>query len=226
MAKAQYGVIITELKGKVGGQVFQGGNVGKVLRNKGYTAGFSSSNRQGATSKLSANAKRWQTMSGANRATFNAIVASWPFIDKFGNTYTGSGYQVFMAYNNILNSLGLPSEVNAGGASSPTDPGTVVASGAAGPDLELNWGNAGGADDYVAVFCSPPLSAGQNNNHRRYKKVFTSDYNGVTGVSFGAEYITQYGQLVSGMIISVRWSFHNRNFPIASFGGSALVTVP
>jgi len=225
MCKVQYGAIITEMKGKIGGQVFQGGSVGKILRNKGYTPGLSSTARQGATAKLSANAKRWQTLSGANRATFNAIAASWPFVDKFGATYYGTGYQVYIAYQNILNSLGLANQANAGGVGSPTDPGTVLASSSAGPTLDLNWDNAGGASDYVSVFASAPLSAGQNNNHRRYKKVLSSDYNAITGVSFEAEYIAAFGQLVSGSIISVKWSFHKSTFPLAAFSGSALVTV-
>lgn len=225
MCKVQYGAIITEMKGKIGGQVFQGGSVGKILRNKGYTHGFSSAARQGATSVLSANAKRWQSLSGANRATFNAITASWPFTDKFGNTYYGTGYQVYVAYQNILISLGLPNQANAGGVSSPTDPGVVVASSSGGPTLDLNWDNAGNSSDYVSVFASAPLSAGQNNNYRRYKKVFSSDYNAITGVSFEAEYIAAFGQLVSGAIISVKWSFHKSTFPLAAYQGSALVTV-
>jgi len=112
-ASVKYGSIITEIKGKVGGQTYQGGTQGPVIRNSSKLtkadAGRSSKLTKadaGRTIQNRANfaqtSSAWRDLSDENRASWVAGAVNFPFKNKFGETYTGSGYQVFMSVNTSL----------------------------------------------------------------------------------------------------------------------------
>jgi len=112
MARVKYGAIVTDIKGKIGGTVFQGSKTGGVMKNN--TAAAKSAGNGGSTTKADAGrvtlpkrnmteiASTWKTLSAADRASWNLAAPNFPFIDKYGNAYTASGYQVYMSVNNNL----------------------------------------------------------------------------------------------------------------------------
>lgn len=225
MARVQYGVIVTELKGKIAGQVFQGGNVGYVLRNKGYTPGHSSPQRQQANRNLITNTTAWRLLSDAERAAWAAIVADWTFLDKFGNTYQGSGFQVYNSYNTTRISIGLSPLDTPLAVQSPTDPGEIVIVAEAMGALMVDWENAGGANDYITIFASPAISAGRNGNNVKLTKLFGGSINGLTNKDVYAEYAAIFGDLVLGSTIKVHAVFRDGRWPRNTFTQSVLSVV-
>lgn len=217
MARVQYGVIVTELKGKIAGQVFQGGNVGYVLRNKGYTSGISSPNRQSANRNMIAQTTSWRTLTDVQRASWNSGASTWPFVDKFGNTYTGSGFQVYTAFNSNLLSLGLPAVLTIPSAESPNNPGTVTAIMFDNGGIALEWENAGEAPDYILLFASPARSPGKNTNYVRYRKIAFENINGSVDFTTGSEYNSIWSPVVAGQTVVIKVTFANSNFPYYKF---------
>lgn len=213
MARVQYGSIVTELKGKVAGQVFQGGNVGFVLRNKGYTPGISSTKRQAANRNLVANTSTWRDLSDSDRAAWAAGAPNWLFTDKFGNTYVGSGFQMHNAYNSILLSLGLPTVSVPGVVAAPNDPGTAVIVCKSNGYSSVTWDNPGGTDDYIAVFASASQSAGRNINNVRFKRLYYLHIDGDDAINDYLSYIAAWGLPQLGSTVVFKVVYYNSTFP-------------
>lgn len=119
MALVKYGSLVTELKGKVGGQVFQGSMYGPILRNeyKGSTKrSYVSTEANMVISELAA---EWNELSNEQRQGWSDNAWMFPVLDKFGNTMVLDGYNCFVHLNFILAEFGetlienVPSE-NAG----------------------------------------------------------------------------------------------------------------
>lgn len=111
MASVKYGSIVTEIKGKVGGQTFQSNKAGFSLKNNGQNPKVSvrgwdlvSVTRK---SNFSSVTKLWSTLSDAERNAWNGLSGTWLFVNKFGDSYAASGYQIFCAANINRKLLGL-----------------------------------------------------------------------------------------------------------------------
>lgn len=106
MAVAKYGTIVTELKGRIGGNVFQGGYGSNVFKNKGDISKHKRNTAfVGKTSTkraiFSEVAQAWRGLTDIQRLGWNGAAASFPATNKFGDIYTPSGYQLFMQFNSV-----------------------------------------------------------------------------------------------------------------------------
>jgi hypothetical protein len=218
MARVQYGTIVTEIKGKNQGHVFQGGNVGFVLRSKGYTKGISSQQRSTANSIISLNASLWRKLSDAQRTLWNNLAPNWLFVNKFGQTYQGNGFQIFCAYNGYYNTIN-QAHVNVPGTpSAPPTLGPSTLTFSLATVLQWSDSNSGDAGDYVSFYASAPVSAGRNTNHARYKLLKNTPSDGSPDYDLTSEYEAMYGtphigQRVIIKQISLRTSYPYPYYP-------------
>lgn len=109
MASIKYGAITSEIKGNIGGTTFQGGRAGTIIK--------LSSGRTGKLTKadagrmfvpkvvIAAVAGLWRGLSQEERDTWTTGAVNYPALNKFGEPYTPSGYQVFMTLNTQLYNL-------------------------------------------------------------------------------------------------------------------------
>ena len=213
MASVKYGAIVTELKGSVAGQTFQGGNVGYILRTKGYTKGMGSDSKQLATRALSQVTQLWRALSASDQAAWNAISGAWTFVDRFGNTYSGSGYQVHNSYNANLISIGMSPVSTPGALAAPVDPGVLNVAVNSTTVFDVSWDNAGGAADNIVVFASPPLASRTNSNNIRLTKLTNAGISGDTATSVSGAYDFIYGGRNTGAFIKVRAIWRLATYP-------------
>ena len=213
MARVQYGALVTELKGSIAGSVFQGGNNSLVLRNKGYRKGTSSLLRTAANAGLIAQATRWRSLTAGQRATWEAMVANWPFIDSFGNSYIGTGYQVFNAYNSALVRMG-ELVVN-----TPSIPGVftplvgVDCGWALSSSYSVGFGGTTPNSQIINVFASAPMSPGRNTNNLKWKYV-SQENSQLTDESNGpGEYVNIFGLPPVGAQVAFRVDVRAVDFP-------------
>lgn len=146
MASVKYGVIVTEIKGKSGGQVFQAGKQGFTIKNKpsknnvkqaaplygtkstqvlwfgcmanGIGVEPCEIEEDGShkaddesliqTRLMAMLAGSWRGLDPAQRDAWNAAAPSFPFHNKFGDSYTASGYQVYCSLNLNLSKINEP----------------------------------------------------------------------------------------------------------------------
>lgn len=202
MAVAKYGVIITELKGKIQGTVFQGGNTATIMRNLGYRKGTSSLRRSQAVNNIGYLSALWKDVSGAQKAAWTTAATQWVFYDKFGTAYYGNGYQVWLAYNAARRSLGLAVEYTPNVPVTPTD--TVFDNVILDLSAEFNvfYTQPGVTGDYMQIWASPPMSPGVNDNNKRFKLMGSYNADGFSIFDIKADYIAAYGTpIVSQKII-------------------------
>lgn len=108
MAVVQYGTLVTEIKGKVGGNVFQRCGQSLSLRVKGGKRQSNGNRTLTAKNQMALLASEWRSLSGAEYATWKDNAASYPAVDRYGNTIVLSPYQLFVQLNRVLQIIGEP----------------------------------------------------------------------------------------------------------------------
>lgn len=204
-ASVKFSALMTGIKGKVGGSVFQGSKTGFTLKNKPsgnfvkvikWVFGQSSTqatwdydystllnlspgqiapdgSNTNTTGNFSAQSlvtllsKNWQALESSDREAWNAAAPSFPFTNKWGEQYTGSGFQLFISINSKLLPLGqvmqtLPPSPSDGAL--PEHPWNTIyladtASLTEFLQLQIPDGIADGAALVIKAF--PPLSQGK-----------------------------------------------------------------
>lgn len=111
MAIVKYGAVVTEIKGPVGGQVFQGGRSAPTLRTKppsGINTAVGNPIITGVPNPLATNQrlfstiqKTWQGLTQVQRDSWAGLVGIYTFTDKFGDVYNGTPFQIFSSMNLI-----------------------------------------------------------------------------------------------------------------------------
>ena len=213
MARVQYGTIITEIKGKVQGQVFQGGNVGFVLRNKGYTKGISTEARVRANAAISANASEWRNLSNVERSAWGALAPDWLFYNKFGAAYQGSGFQIFNSYNGYLKAMNQAAVSTPGAVSSPTDPGSCFVEAYESDPIVFIRSTAGLSTERFSIFAAAPMSPGRNINNIRFQLLSYFQGNTALSTDITTIYKQKFGNISVGQRITLRAVFHKVSFP-------------
>ena len=136
----KFSALVTDIKGKVGGSVFQGSKTGPVIKNKQNRNYIKNINAQQTfnillntwdgdmTSLMSLDngstapdgsqkhipdprspqtiirslSRQWSNLTAEERAAWVSAAPSFPFTNRYGESYTASGYQVFISINSRL----------------------------------------------------------------------------------------------------------------------------
>ncbi len=213
MALAKYGVIITELKGKIGGQVFQGGNGTPIVRNNKRTKGNPSRSRQDATNTLQSVTGLWRNLSDPDKATWESLRAAWSFTNRFGDTYIGSAFQVFTSYNLSLLSIGETVVSTPHVAAEAQDPGFDGFSADTSGAFPVTWENGLDGTTAVKFFASPCYSPGRGNNNIRWAFMkFNANVSDAED-NIGSQWEAVYGTPLIGSRIFIRCVAVNLNYP-------------
>lgn len=214
MAHVQYGTIVTELKGKIEGQVFQQGNNAKIIRNKGYRAGAKTARRSSAVARLTSITALWKTLSEVQYNSWVALSSIWPFYNRFGVQYYGSAYQVFVAYNTALISMGYPSILVAGTPQTNEEVNVTVFQVSNGNQLDISINPQTTAEMIMQVYASAPQSPGVNRTNLRYKLIGQMLCFNQTNLSLGSEYVDAWGTMPEGSKIVCKFVTRNLQYPL------------
>ncbi len=204
-ASVRYGAIVTELKGALGGQVFSSGVSGHVMltRNELIDAIASGSKLTKADAgrvmnpqtSIGSNATAWRDLTDADRQTWSAAAAQFPFKNRFGMPYTGSGYQLYMSCNANLNNYGLPSIATSPLPTMliPTSPIVITVGTLTGIMTIVSWDVLAGFAG--AVYCTVAQSAGKNFDPGRLKSIKIFPSGAVTNLDITTEYENIFGTI-------------------------------
>lgn len=108
MVQVKYGAIITDMKGKIGGQTFKGNYTAPSCQNIVKPIQIFTNFNQLPKTNLAYIAGTWRALTNAQRIGFNDFAEEYPFYNCFGELYYGSGFQSYMSINCNLASVGLP----------------------------------------------------------------------------------------------------------------------
>jgi hypothetical protein len=107
MVQVKYGAIITDMKGKIGGQTFKGNYTAASCQNIVKPFQRSTDFNQLWKPNVGYLSASWRALTNAQRVDWNTLATTWPFYNCFNVLYHGTGFQVFMSVNLSLASVGL-----------------------------------------------------------------------------------------------------------------------
>jgi len=99
MASIKMGAIVTDIKGKLGGHVFQKGNQSRVLKTGGKPRINKSSIVRKRETILSELRSTWNGLTVAERLDWGFTAKNFPFKNQFGDSILYGGYQLFLKLN-------------------------------------------------------------------------------------------------------------------------------
>lgn len=210
MATLQMGAIVTGIKGKIGGTVFQGSSTGqsaKCIDAIRDSAKLTKADAGRVINTLPITAQiagAWRTLTEAEQTSWITGAVNYPAFNRFGVAYTPSGYQVFMTLNFQI--------VSAGGTLLTECPVPVTV-----PDLSdfsftyvpstainLLFSVALSADCVYRIEATQPMSFGRRPKNSFFKVIdqpddsITSPYNVLT------KYTNVYGAVPPNAVLYFR----------------------
>lgn len=99
MAIVKYSAAISEIRGKVGGAVFQRCGQSLSLRSNPSHIYARSESAVNSRSKFASLANSWNQLTQSQRNSFTAAASSYPTYDKWGNSIILTGYQLYIYVN-------------------------------------------------------------------------------------------------------------------------------
>lgn len=99
MARVQYGSLVTELKGSIGGTTFQLNSSGNVAKNKVNRVQGGYPYQVVPKYEFAFLASEWNEMSISEKNDWNVFAAAQPFTDRWGAVKYITGYQTFQSLN-------------------------------------------------------------------------------------------------------------------------------
>jgi len=101
--KVTMGIIVSEARGKVSGNVFSKNKGGAIVRNRVTPINRRSASQQNQRQQLAALAASWRGLTEAQRVGWNAASPNFPQSDNLGQTIFLSGEQLYVRCNlNLL----------------------------------------------------------------------------------------------------------------------------
>jgi len=202
MAQVKFGTIVTEIRGKSGGNVFSRAQGGSYMKNK--------STPMNPQTPLQSIVRGWMTLfAGLFKSLGQTVIDAWneaavnfPKVNVFGDSYTVSGIALFTELNINLRKIGVAS------ITTPPMPGvvhqvTLEEVLAAPGQLELAIDFAIPNSQIALVRATPMLSAGIRNYKKYLRDLTTFDSASGTAIDILTEYQDKFGTLEQGTLIGI-----------------------
>lgn len=206
--------LISGLKGKLGGTVFQMNASRIYARTNASSNKPNSQHWQTQKMVMAFVSSSWRTLVPAKRLAWNSVKGSWPSYDKYGNPRTPSGYEVFCKVN-------MTSLANGGrlikDAFSPSplevnffEYVPLVTSSA----FNLFFRDAGSGLQFYQIYVAPPTSIGAEPSKPAFCSMGIFPNNLLNTYSIFAEVVKRYGPIVinSRYQVAVKVLSDNKGF--------------
>lgn len=102
MAKIKWGSIVTDGRGKVGGQVYSKNKFGAYLRNKVTPVNPQTLAQTQARTRFVGFSQGWRGLTSVQRQQWNDATINFPKTNQFGDTVYLTGAQLYQSLNNTL----------------------------------------------------------------------------------------------------------------------------
>ena len=207
MAKIKFGMMMTDARGKLGGQVFSKNRSGAYVRTKVTPVNPQTADQQVNRSLLGQLSSAWSSLTDSQRNSWNGAVEQWQKTNVFGDLTKPTGKNLFTGLNKVR--LALFPEL----AQQNTPPAKVEFLAVPVNSVEMNLtsgdyfarlGEGFNVDQFYEVRATPPVSAGTSYVKNLLRSVSLGVSPNVTGyVNFAPGYIAKFGNAVVGQKIFI-----------------------
>src|SRR4030066_216535 len=222
-AKIKFGMMMTDARGKLGGQVFSKNKGGAYVRTKVTPANPQTSYQLAVRAALASISQSWKGLVQASRDAWNGAVGNFKITDIFGDVKILSGSQLYTKLNLNL--------TNAGQALITTPPlpqgaQTVtidsVASDNSSNTVIITAGGAVPVGHTALVFATPAVSPGREFLKNEYRLIEAVAGGTVSPYAVSAAYNSKFGAVGAvGQRVGVKVLFVRNATGEASLGGAA-----
>lgn len=166
--KIKFGMMMTDGRGKLGGQVASKNRAGAYVRTKTSPVNPQSTAQSQVRASFASVSALWRGLTDQNRASWNEAVNNWQRTDVFGDLKTPSGFNLFMrlctplqnAFNDVIIGLYAPTPVEMPALSEVT---ATFATATSTLSLATTVANTLDLEEYVYnVYATAPQSAGKS----------------------------------------------------------------
>jgi len=161
MAIIKFSAIVSDARGKIGGNVFSRNKGGSYIRTYVKPINPSTPKQTQVRVLFQVLVQSWKALTNAQRLAWNSAAPNFPYQDSLGNTKVYSGEQLYIKFNLNLIASGAASQANAPISEIVADPGLVGVTTLTNASIVLDFGGsmvpAGGAFN---IYATDNLSAG------------------------------------------------------------------
>lgn len=196
MARVTYGSLITELRGSIGGTVFQRNKYGYTAKNTPNMK-FPNSSYVRDSQRLLVNAvKNWGAVSQSVRDAFNSYASSFPQYSYNNPTAQLSGYSIAVRWWYLLSMVGLPMYSSFSSISNSFASVTPVLDESAGDFYISIPSGSDPANILRAFFLSAPVQPTRNYKPSSFHYIGSTEYP-VINIDCGDIYSNFFGNIPS-----------------------------
>lgn len=193
MAKIKFGMMMTDARGKLGGQVFSKNRAGAYIRTKVTPSNPQTQAQMQSRSLLGTLSVGWNALTDEQRASWNGAVDSWAKTDVFGDIKKPSGKNLYVSLNKNLGLVSLPFIETAPEKKEMQDLSRVsfVSDGE-----QLLVGSADGIPlplSNYAIFATPVLPQGVSNAKNRFRHLVNITTTSMEGTDIYDAYVAKFG---------------------------------
>ena len=198
MAKIKFGMIVTDGRGKLGGQVFSKNRSGAYIRTKVTPTNPQTAAQTNVRQSFATLSQAWSTLTASEISAWNGAVKDWATTDIFGDLKNPTGKNLYLRLNQNLTLAGLDGltlppnklEMVQGLASS-------VVIGIAAQTIET-VGLAVKWDVSVQISATPTQSGGTSYVKNKLRTILTPTTNNVLAGDVWTAYVNKFGAPVLG----------------------------
>lgn len=210
MAKIKFGMMMTDARGKLGGQVFSKNRSGAYVRTKVTPVNPRTSAQQTNRSLLGQLSSAWSGLTEEQIRAWNKQVNEWQKTNVFGDLQKPTGKNLFTSLNknrlNYFPSLDLQFVPPAKAEFSSFSLSSVTAT-ASTKVLDIFFSLPISADRDFRVRCTPLLGNGISYFNNLFRNINVTRSPNVDGqISIGTLWVARFGAMQAGMRIAIEVS--------------------
>lgn len=196
--KVNFGAIIVDGRGKLGGHVGQRNASGNILRTKTTPTNRRSPAQQSRRSLVAELTRDWKFLTEAQRIQWNNFANENPDTDIFGNVKTNSGFNMFVEVNLNLVNVGEEKDLEPGTADVVVDlfyEWDVELPQGSPSAIIVTWKPPITATTKIIVYATSPISPGIASGGSRYRQIAVLDDTAISPYTITDQYKAKFGGL-------------------------------
>lgn len=193
-AKVKYGEMIADMRGKINGTVHSKNRFGAYMRNKTSPVNPQTSFQSAVRASFAQFTQGWRSLTATQRTSWSSVVDQFASTNVFGDSVKKTGANLYISLNRIIDTIGgvaittppIPAAVTA------IDSLSIAAAAGAGT-MAATYSPAIPATHTVAIYATPPQSAGVSfvkNKYRFIEAIVAAD---VSPYSIKTAYEAKFG---------------------------------
>jgi len=223
MALIKFGMVVTDARGKLGGQVFSKNKGGAYVRTKVTPVNAQTAAQTSSRQLLSQFSSAWKALTQAQRDSWNAAAPNFPGTNVFGDAVVKSGKNLYTRLNVNLSLIGSPT------LNEPPVPAEVASAGIQSVLINTVGGSSvigttqAATGSSVIIRATAGMSPGIGNFKNRLRVILAGANGSATAFPIQTELEAKFGAPLEGEKVGVSIVFVNSttgqaSAPVSSFG--------